>query len=80
MSINPLDHYWEVGGDISKIHSESGVTKVFSSKRNAYVSTDDAEYQAWLKGIRPQPSRIANEAELAAVLEQRMPGFKPNFK
>ena len=55
---NPRDWYWIVGGDESQ---------VFSSARNQYVSTDDADYQQFLIH-GGAPTRIASQAELTEVL------------
>jgi hypothetical protein len=58
MNYNPRDHYWFVSGD---------EMRVYSSKRGAYVTLDDAEYTAWL-GSGGVVSRIASEDELGEVL------------
>jgi hypothetical protein len=58
LSYNPLDWYWIVAGDESR---------VFSSKTGDYVQLGDAAYVAWL-ALGGVPTRIISEAELGEVL------------
>ena len=60
---NPRDHYWIVA---------DSSTQVYSSRRAAYVSTDDATYQAWLESGR-LPTRIDTETNLMDVLAAAHP-------
>lgn len=73
------DWYWIVGGSgphVASANSEptGDDSRVFSSKRNAYVPADDEEYQRWLAekqswwGFNPT-TRIDTEANLAEVLK-----------
>ena len=64
---NPRDWYWIVAGDESR---------VWSSRRKAYVPDDDEDYGTFL-ALGRRPTRIASEAELAAVLEQQYPDGSP---
>ena len=64
---NPRDWYWIVAGDESR---------VWSSRRKAYVPDDDEDYGTFL-ALGRRPTRIASEAELAAVLERAVPGWQP---
>jgi hypothetical protein len=59
---NAADWYWIVAGDASR---------VFSSKVGNYVSLDDAAYLAFAADY--QPTRIASEDELLAVLAEQAP-------
>lgn len=53
------DHYWIIGGD---------ETRVFSSKRAAFVPANDPEYLAWLARGPVSVSRVANAAVVLATL------------
>jgi hypothetical protein len=55
---NPIDWYWFVNGD---------ETRVFSSKSGSFVQPSDAAYAAWLAQGNA-PTRIASKAELGEVL------------
>ena len=57
---NPLNWYWIVNGS---------TTQVFASAGGNYVPVADAAYAAFLADGN-QPTRIASEAELGAVLAQ----------
>ena len=64
---NPRDWYWILGGDESR---------VWSSRRKAYVPDDDEDYATFL-AIGRRPTRIESEAELAAVLNAQFPEGSP---
>ncbi len=55
------DHYWRVGGDASR---------VYSSKRDGYFPSDDADYLAWEEAspFERNISMIGSEEALATVL------------
>ena len=63
MPYNPLDWYWTVGSD---------ATKVYSSKLGGYVPAADATYQAW-RAAGNNPSSVINEAELGDILAPYYP-------
>ena len=52
--VNPLNHYWIIGGS---------TTEVYSSATNTLVPVDDTNYTDWLVNYTPSP--IASEQELA---------------
>ncbi len=58
MIYTPANWYWIVGGD---------KTRVFSSAKSAYVSTDDPDHKAWMASDN-RPSAIGSEADLSDVL------------
>ena len=58
--VNPLNHYWIIGGS---------TTEVYSSATNTLVPVDDTNYVDWLTRYTPSP--IASEQELQTVLIQR---------
>jgi len=58
MPYDPMDWYWHVGGDS---------TRVWSSARMAWFPIGDPKYASWLVAGR-RPSRIATVAELLEVL------------
>ena len=55
---DPADHHWIVAGDDAQL---------WSSAAPGFVAADDGGYLAWRAAGR-QPTRIASEAELDAVL------------
>jgi|SRR5262245_22798478 len=57
------DWYWTVGGD---------QTKVYSSKRNIYVATSDADFQQWGSG-----GRVASPADSEADIWYHVQSFTP---
>jgi hypothetical protein len=63
----PEDWYWLVAGDD---------TRLWSSRRAAYVLAEDAIYQAWLTEGH-LPTRIADEVELVDVLLKAYPAGAP---
>jgi Phage tail assembly chaperone protein len=64
---NPVDWYWIVGGDASR---------VWSSARAAYVPVSDSTYSAWEVSGNVATS-ILNEDELASVLMAAYPAGAP---
>lgn len=76
--IDLRDWYWIVGGsgphmdDQGKLGGDD--SRVFSSKRNAYVPSDDPDYLNWISDKEPSfggnpTTRIDTEENLAAVLK-----------
>jgi Domain of unknown function (DUF4376) len=64
----PSDYYWFVGGDTSK---------AYASKRNIYVPTSDAEYQAFVaKGL--SPIAVESEADIWYHVQNFMPWWMWN--
>ena len=63
----PSDWYWVVASD---------TTQVYSSAAVAYVPVSDPRYVAW-RAAGGQPTQIATEAELQAVLSAQFPGGWP---
>jgi hypothetical protein len=57
--INVADHYWSIGGS---------TTAYYQSKSNTMVPPNDPDFAAWL-ALYANPTAIANEAELAVVLQ-----------
>lgn len=64
-SYNPMDWYWIVGGDD---------TRVFSSKASAYLPATDSTYTAW--AAENPTTKILNAQELYDVLVQQ---WIPNY-
>lgn len=60
---NPANWYWVVADDTSRAWSSAGA---------AYAPATDATYAAWLAAGN-SATRIDNEADLAAVLQQACP-------
>lgn len=58
MNFNPLDWYWIVGGN---------ETRIYSSASGNYVQPTNAAYVAWVES-GGTPTRIASDAELGEVL------------
>jgi hypothetical protein len=67
---NVHDWYWIVGGNGPNIPLTGDDTQVYSSRMNAYVSSDDPAYLDWLGGEGHTATRIDTEANLAAVLAE----------
>lgn len=63
------DWYWIIGDDRAR---------VFSSKKNTYVGTDDAEYVAWLD-LQNIPSTAESETELSLYMSEAYPGVAISF-
>jgi hypothetical protein len=76
---SPDDHYWLVGGDgphirDPKVGLTGDASRVWSSKRDAYVRADDADYVKWREAGRQRygfdmTTRIATELSLIEVLK-----------
>ena len=66
-SYNPIDNYWFVAGDMSR---------VWSSKRFAYVSAGDGDYQSWLADPRNITAINPSVDDLSLVMqEQALPVY-----
>lgn len=64
--ISDTDRYWQV--------ADGG--RIYASARNVYVEPDDEAFMAW-RAAWGEPTPIASEAELWAVLFVRTPGHLP---
>lgn len=58
LNYNPLNWYWIVGGD---------ETKVFSSKSGSFVQSDNSTYMEWVNE-GGTPTHVVSKAELGEVL------------
>jgi len=65
MMFNPSNWYWAVGGS---------TTQVYSSARNAYVSTSDTDYVAWLEAGNA-PTKIDEEINIWPYVNATVPSW-----
>ena len=79
IDVKPTDHYWIVGGTgphktDAKANFTGDASRVWSSKRDAYVRADDAEYVKWQDVNKARygfdlTTRIDTELNLAKALK-----------
>jgi hypothetical protein len=63
------DWYWYVGGD---------TVNVYGSKRNIYVDTTDADFQAWMTMTGIDAGPIGTEAEIWPYVQPMLPAWMFN--
>jgi hypothetical protein len=66
-NLNFADFYWQIGDD---------KTRVYSSKRNAFVPADDADFVAWQGDVgQSHGTIISSVAEIAAYVRPILPAW-----